>query len=269
MPSIPLYQVDAFTKKAFAGNPAAVCPLDSFFDDELLRKIAAENNLSETAFFTPDPTHPGDFALRWFTPAVEVDLCGHATLASAFVLMTKLEPRRTSVTFHTKRGALHVHRNGDAFTLDFPALHISETPPSEAVVEALGAKPEIWLVGEGRGVAVFSSSEQIRSLVPSAEKVASLPGVAGVAVTARGSQRDADVDFVSRYFAPAKGVIEDPVTGSAHCALAPYWGAVLREKKLRARQVSARGGEILCALEGSRVHMTGHAVLTVEGTMSW
>jgi PhzF family phenazine biosynthesis protein len=262
MADIPCYQVDAFTHRPFAGNPAAVCPLETWLPDATLQAIAAENNLSETAFFVP---RGSDFDLRWFTPGTEVDLCGHATLASAFVLMTVREPGRTSVRFHSKSGPLDVTRAGDRYTLDFPARKAAPIPPPPALGAALHLSAPAEAVLKARDlVVVLPRAEDVRALVPDFAAIAALDAFA-VMVTASGTGSDGDVDFVSRFFAPAKGVPEDPVTGSAHCTLTPYWVERLGRTRLRARQVSARGGELECALVGDRVRMTGGAVMTRSG----
>jgi PhzF family phenazine biosynthesis protein len=261
---IPLFQVDAFTTRAFAGNPAAICPLHAWLPDALMQSIAAENNLAETAFFVPE----GDgFRLRWFTPTTEVDLCGHATLASAFVLMTELEPARTHVEFFTRSGPLTVTRSGALFDMDFPSRPATPTSrPMPALVEALGATPSMILEGTSL-MAVFDHAAMVRELRPNIAAIAALDTHA-VIVTAPGSGQDADVDFVSRFFAPGAGVPEDPVTGSAHCTLTPYWAARVGRSELRARQVSTRSGEVACALRGDRVSLAGHAVMVIRGTIS-
>ncbi len=259
-PMVPLYQVDAFTGRPFAGNPAAVCPLREWLPDGLLRDIAAENNLSETAFFVP---RGNDFDLRWFTPKVEVDLCGHATLAAGFVLLTLIEPARRSVAFHTQSGPLVVTRKDDLFSLDFPAR-----PPSPALLpaglpEALGARPSAILASRDT-IAVFDDAETVRALSPDMAKLSALAGFA-VCATAPGTGRDADVDYVLRFFAPAVGIPEDPVTGSVQCSLAPYWAGRLGGKRLRVRQASPRGGELLCEPSADRVIISGRAVLVMRG----
>ncbi len=266
MTDIPCYQVDAFTRRAFAGNPAAVCPLEAWLPDALMQSIAAENALSETAFFVRRPGSD-DFDLRWFTPAVEVELCGHATLASAFVLMTLLAPALTRVRFHSRSGPLDVSRDGDAYTLDFPAWQPVPAPEraTAALLAALGAAPR-EIVRARDTMCLFERAEDVRALAPDLTRLAALPDTFAVVVTAPGTGADADVDFVSRFFAPAKGVGEDPVTGSAHCALAPLWAARLGKPRLRARQVSARSGELALEVEGERVLMSGHAVLVKTGT---
>ena len=266
---IPLYQVDAFTSHAFRGNPAAVCPLPAgaWLPDEVLQAIAAENNLSETAFLRPRPAGDG-FDLRWFTPAVEVELCGHATLASAFVVMNAVQPALTRVAFHTNRaGVLTVVRNptDGQLVMDFPARPPRPTPSPPGLAEALGATPAA-VVQARDWVAVFDDAETVRRLRPDAVKIAALDTYA-VCTTAPGTGADADVDFVSRFFAPRAGIAEDPVTGSAHCTLIPYWAGRLGRQTVKARQVSARTGELVGTLRGDRVDMAGHAVLTIKGTL--
>ena len=252
---LPFYQVDAFSSRVFSGNPAAVCPLDRWLEDETLQAIAAENNLAETAFFTNGEKR----RLRWFTPVCEIDLCGHATLASAFVIMTMLEPERREVRFDTRSGELIVTRDGDLYTLDFPARPPARIDKSEAVTAALGREPlELW--GARDYMAVFETQDDVRRLKPDMRALAAMDTFAMI-VTAPGEE----VDFVSRFFAPAAGVPEDPVTGSAHCTLIPYWAEVLGKTKLTARQISPRGGELFCELAGSRVKMAGHAALYAEG----
>jgi len=260
---IPLYQVDAFTSRPFGGNPAAVCPLGSWLPAPLMQKIAAENNLSETAFFVPDAE---GFALRWFTPTTEVDLCGHATLATAFVLMTELAPDRQRVVFSTRSGRLIVEKAGDKLTMDFPARPPTQlSTPFPVLAAALGKTPSaVWSARSL--VAVFEDAEAVRGLRPDFSKISALDTY-GVIATAPGTGSDSDVDFVSRFFAPRQGVQEDPVTGSAHCTLAPYWADRLGRPHLRARQVSSRGGEIDCDLRGDRVSLSGNAVLLIRGTM--
>jgi PhzF family phenazine biosynthesis protein len=264
---IPLWQVDAFASRPFAGNPAAVCPLERWLPDDLLQSIALENNLSETAFFVRRPD--GDFDLRWFTPKTEVDLCGHATLASAWTLLREIEPARDRVVFHTRSGPLAVSRAGEDLALDLPARPAHPTATPDALTRALGASPVATLRARDL-VAVFERAEDVRALRPDFSAVAALEGVFAVAVTAPGTGADADVDFVSRFFAPAKGVPEDPVTGSAHASLVPYWSARLGKRTLHARQVSARVGELGCVLDadGARVTLTGRAVIVLRGRLT-
>lgn len=262
MTEIPIYQIDAFTNRPFTGNPAAVCPLETWLPDETLSSIAAENNLSETAFFV----RRGDrFDLRWFTPTVEVDLCGHATLASGFVVLERLEPTWDKVSFCTRGGELVVKRAGGKWSLELPAKPPLPTIVTGDLVEALGQRPTFAIQARDL-VAVYDDAHVVRRLEPDMARVAALPAFA-VAVTAPGSHTDSDVDFVSRFFAPAKGVPEDPVTGSLHCTLVPYWANRLGREHLRARQVSARGGELECTLMGDRVELTGGAVMVLEGRM--
>ena len=268
MPKLPLYQVDAFTDRPFAGNPAAVCPLEAPIPEALMQDIAAENNLSETAFFHPQ----GDaFSLRWFTPTTEVDLCGHATLASAFVLMTELEPARTEVTFRTRSGLLAVRRQGagaDAeLVLDFPAYPPApaDTETAARVADALRVQPR-EVVRARSLFAVLDDAAAVRAFAPDFGALSRLP--TSIGITAAGAGEARPVDFVSRYFAPTFGVNEDPVTGSAYCTLAPYWAARFGKPALRARQVSRRGGELSCAVAGDRVHIGGKARLVITGTLT-
>jgi PhzF family phenazine biosynthesis protein len=259
---IPIYQVDAFTDRLFAGNPAAVCPLKEWLPDATMQAIAAENNLAETAFFVSE----GDgYLLRWFTPTVEVELCGHATLASGLVVTEILQPGRASVPFRTlKAGTLTVEREGKRLAMDFPAWPPEPASADPRVVQALGAAPIETLSGRGRALAVYARAEAVAALAPD---FAALRGIAGGDVIATAPGADG-VDFVSRYFAPNHGIDEDPVTGSAHCVLTPYWAKRLGKTKLRARQISRRGGDLVCELRGSRVTLSGHATLYLEGTIS-
>ncbi len=273
---IPIYQVDAFTDRPFAGNPAAVCPLTEPLPEALMRQIAAENNLSETAFIVPEASgreagkEPGNWSIRWFTPEVEVDLCGHATLASGAVVLTLLEPHLSAVTFHCKFGPLTVARHDGGFRLDFPARppRPFDGPAEVATLltDALGAAPST-LIAARDVIAVFDSAEAVRALTPDFAKLAQIPGYFAVGVTAPGSGADGDVDFVSRFFAPAKGIDEDPVTGSLHCTLTPYWADRLGKGTLAARQVSRRQGDLKVALRGDRVDLIGNAVLVMVGQL--
>jgi predicted PhzF superfamily epimerase YddE/YHI9 len=259
---IPLYQIDAFTSRLFGGNPAAVCPLSEWLPEATMQAIAAENNLAETAFFVPQ----GDgYLLRWFTPIVEVELCGHATLASAYVVTRILAPERRSVTFDTlKAGPLVVTRDGDLLAMDFPAWPPEAQPADPRVLAALGAWPAASFVARGRTLAVYDCAEEVAALRPDFAAMRRVDGANAIA-TAPG--RDG-VDFVSRYFAPNFGVDEDPVTGSAHCVLTPYWAGRLGKEQLTARQISTRGGELTCILRGDRVTIAGHAVLYLEGAIT-
>jgi PhzF family phenazine biosynthesis protein len=253
---IRLVQVDAFTDKTFGGNPAAVCPLDRWLSDDLLQAIAAENNLSETAYFVPKGD---DYELRWFTPVAEIDLAGHPTLATAWVMINTLGIARDKFVFHTKIGdTLVVTREGDRLAMDFPAR-----PPSPKdigdVAAALGAKP-VEVLAARDGFAVFAREDEVRALEPNMAKVAALYGL-GLIATAPGK----DCDFVSRFFAPKHNIPEDPVTGSAHTTLIPYWAKKLGKSEMFARQVSARGGEIWCKHRGDRVTIAGTCAPYLDG----
>ena len=260
---VPCFQVDAFSARPFGGNPAAVCPLEDWLPAPIMQAIAAENALSETAFFVPRPG--GDFDLRWFTPAVEVDLCGHATLASALIVLDQLEPGRAEVTFHTRSGPLRVERAGSLLAMDLPAWPPRQVAAGDEIERALGCRPREVLLARDL-VVVVESADEVRRLAPDLARVAALDAFA-VSVTAPGGGVDGDVDFVSRFFAPAKGVPEDPVTGSAHCQLVPYWAARLGRSRLRARQVSRRGGELEAELAGDRVRLLAPACLVKTGDL--
>jgi PhzF family phenazine biosynthesis protein len=256
---IALYQVDAFTSELFHGNPAAVCPLEEWLPDETLQAIAAENNLSETAFYV---TTGKRRRLRWFTPGVEVDLCGHATLATAYVVLEiRRETSGPRVEFETKSGELMVEREGDLYALDFPARPPEPCETDPKLVAALGARPK-FVAAARDFMCVFENEDQVRALTPNMEKLAALDRFACI-VTAPGR----DCDFVSRFFAPARGVPEDPVTGSSHCTLIPYWSKRLGKTKLFARQLSRRGGELWCEDRGERVKIAGRAVKFLEGSL--
>ena len=253
---IPIYQVDAFASEVFAGNPAAVCPLEAWLPDRLMQAIALENNLSETAFLVP---RGEDYELRWFTPATEVDLCGHATLGSAYVIATHLAPERRTIRFHTCGGLLEVARDGELYTMDFPALSGARVAETQALCEALGlAVGEAWEAMDL--MAVLGGEAEVREVAPDMAKLAAF-GTRGVIVTAEGE----DCDFVSRFFAPGAGIPEDPVTGSAHCMLAPYWAERLGKARLSARQLSARGGALTCEARGERVLISGLVQPYLEG----
>ena len=256
---LPLYQVDAFTQRSFAGNPAAVCLLSQWLADDVLAAIAAENNLSETAFVIPD----GDgWQLRWFTPTAEVDLCGHATLATAFVLFHR-DPSQTQLRFATREaGELRVERRGDTLVMNFPSRPPKPIEMPEGLVAALGGVTPQAVVRASKTMAVFATEAEVLSIAPDFGFIATMEGD-GLIITAPGDE----VDFVSRYFAPHVGIDEDPVTGSAHCTLTPYWAQRLGRDSLRARQVSARGGDLQCTLKGDRVELAGQAVLYLEGTI--
>lgn len=253
---IPCYQVDAFASAVFRGNPAAVCPLAAWLPDATLQNIAAENNLSETAFTVP---RGDEFELRWFTPTLEMDLCGHATLAAAFVLFMEQKISSDAIRFHSRSGILTVTRDNDILTLDFPARPPQPIAVPETLANGLGARPASTLRSRDY-LAVFDSAETVQALTPDFATLKSLDCL-GIIVTAPG----ADYDFVSRFFAPAAGVDEDPVTGSAHCTLIPYWAQRLGKNKFCARQISRRGGELFCELAGDRVRIGGKAVLYLRG----
>jgi PhzF family phenazine biosynthesis protein len=257
---IPLYQVDAFTSELFRGNPAAVCPLETWLPSETLQAIAAENNLSETAFYVPEN---GRYRLRWFTPAVEVDLCGHATLAAASVILDiRREIPGPHVFFESKSGTLAVERQADRYFLDFPARPPEPRPADPRLFEALGAAPSEFLAAADH-LCVFETEEQVRKLAPDMNKLVHTDCFAAIA-TAPGR----DCDFVSRFFAPAAGIPEDPVTGRAHTTLIPYWSKRLGKREMFARQVSRRGGELWCRDRGERVGIGGRAVKYLEGQIT-
>lgn len=253
---LPIYQVDAFTRRRFGGNPAAVCPLKKWLPDATLQQIAAENNLAETAYLVAEPD---GYRLRWFTPAVEIDLCGHATLAAAYVLMDCLGFGGDQVTFHSRSGPLTVAKSGDLYTLDFPSRPGTPQPPSTALANALGATPQAVFAARDT-MCVFGSAAEVAALQPNMEALSALDAFA-VMVTAPGE----DCDFVSRFFAPKQGITEDPVTGSAHCTLIPYWAQRLGKTSLFARQISARGGELWCEDRDDRVRISGNGVLYLTG----
>jgi PhzF family phenazine biosynthesis protein len=254
-----LFQVDAFASRVFAGNPAAVVPLERWLDDRTLQAIATENNLSETAFIVGEK---GDYHIRWLTPTDEVDLCGHATLASAWVVFHELERGRTEVSFRSQSGPLRVTAGGDRLALDFPSRPPEPADATlEALARALGARPQAALSSRD-AMAVYASEAEVRALAPDLAAVAALDRLGAIA-TAPGR----DCDFVSRFFAPSMGIPEDPVTGSAHCTLVPYWAKRLGKTRLFARQVSARGGELWCEDRGDRVSIAGHCVKYLEGTI--
>ena len=256
---IPFYQIDAFTLGPFSGNPAAVCPLDVWLDDGTMQSIAAENNLAETAFIV---ARGDDYDLRWFTPAIEVDLCGHATLAAAYVVLNHLRPDLDSVSFETLSGNLTVTREGDQLSMDFPARAPTPARVSTALSDALGEAPAE--VHQSRDIlAVYKDEASVRGLSPDQARLLALDEGLGVIVTAKGDT----VDFVSRFFAPKAGIAEDPVTGSAHCTLVPFWAERLGRSQLVAHQVSPRGGELHCEHRGDRVTMSGQCILFLTGNI--
>lgn len=258
-----LYQVDAFTDHVFGGNPAAVMPLEVWLADELMQQIAEENNLSETAFFVPATDGEHDYHLRWFTPLNEIDLCGHATLAAAFVIFTKLGFTGELVRFASRSGTLTVAREGEWLALDFPAWSYEKVPQHTGLIRALGAvsreiyQSQDWLV-------VLENAAQVAALAPDFGELGILEG-RGIIVTAPGDA-GSSIDFVSRAFFPKLGINEDPVTGSAHCVLTPYWVRRLGKSRLTAEQLSKRGGKLICELHGERVRILGQARLFMEAS---
>lgn len=257
---LDIYQVDAFADGVFSGNPAAVIPLYEWLSDELMQNIAMENNLSETAFFVKRGEY---FELRWFTPESEVDLCGHATLASAHVIAEHLDYTDPAVVFETKSGRLFVDREDDLYSMDFPAWGLREIQVTERVSKALGARPTELFMGERDMMAVFENEEDVRNLKPDHRLVSRLDGMCMIC-TAPGL----DYDFVSRTFVPEHGIPEDPVTGSAHCTLVPFWADRLGKDTLLAYQASARGGSLDCQHMGDRVKIAGKAVTYMKGTIT-
>lgn len=258
---IPLYQIDSFAAELFRGNPAAVCPLEEWLDDETLRAIAAENNLSETAFLVPED---GAWRLRWFTPSTEVDLCGHATLAAAWVLFERERTGVDSIRFLTRGGPLTVTREEGRLVMDFPSRPPRPKEAPRALIEGLGAEPEEVRASERDYLVRYAEEDEVRKLRPDFGRLRTLDRL-GVIVTAPGT----GCDFVSRFFAPSVGVQEDPVTGSAHCTLAPFWAERLEagESWMEARQLSTRGGRLACRVRGDRVDIAGRAILYLEGTI--
>lgn len=270
---LKIWSVDAFADRAFEGNPAAVVPLAAWLPDEMMQSIAAENNLSETAFFVPEPARgPGHYHLRWFTPAVEVPLCGHATLASAFVAHEFLKVRDARLVFRTLSGDLVLTQGAQGLiSMDLPAFDATSRDDGAAFAAALGAalgRAPVDVFQANYPLAVFASHADVAALVPGGSLAAALEafGQSGLIATAKSS--DADFDFVTRFFAPAKGILEDPVTGSAHCAAAPFWAQRLGKDRLIARQISARGGTLDCTVKGGRVHIAGRCVPYMAGTIS-
>lgn len=257
---LTMYQVDAFTKNVFGGNPAAVCPLEKWLSSELMQKLAMENNLSETAFFVPEKD---GFGLRWFTPTTEVDLCGHATLASAHVLFEHLAYSKKEINFYTKSGKLVVQKEGDRLMMDFPADKMEKVVAPPILLQSLGVK-EADVYRSDDYMVILQNEEQVASLEPNFSMLGEVDA-RGVIVTALGET----VDFVSRFFAPQSGVDEDPVTGSAHTKLIPYWVKRLGKNELEARQISKRGGELSCRLKGDRVEILGHAVTFLIGEIEF
>lgn len=257
-----LFHLDAFAPRSFAGNPATVMLFDEFPEEETMQALAAENNHPETAFLVPDGR---DFRIRWFTPKVEVPLCGHATLASAAVVLERLEPAREMVVFHSLSGPLTVRRSERGYIMDFPVRRCQHINAPAGLMQALGATVQETMWDGFNYLVRLVSAEDVRNLEPDLAAIERMP-CAGIIVTARG---DGGHDCVSRYFAPAKGIPEDPVTGGAHCALVPYWAEQLSKSELRAFQASARGGELHCRLKGDRVELEGSCVFYLEGVAKW
>ena len=260
---LPIFQVDAFTTQLFAGNPAAVVPLEEWIDDSLMQQIATENKLSETAFFVPKNKAGDHWHIRWFTPAVEVPLCGHATLASAAVIHREFSPASWPIRLESASGQLTVDVDGDALVLDFPANEAVPGDMPEGLPEALGVQFEECLTTSGFYLLTLADEETVRALSPDFGKILSLTKDS-IIVTAPGES----VDLVSRFFGPGVGIDEDPVTGAAHCVLTPYWSKRLGKKKLTARQISRRGGELGCELRGDRVLLRGHAAFYLKGELT-
>ena len=254
---IPFYQIDAFTDKLFGGNPAGVCPLQAWFPSSVMQSIAAENNLAETAFFV---RKDDEIEIKWFTPLVEVDLCGHATLASAHVIFNHLGTDLDTLKFSSKSGILKVSRRQGLICLDFPADFCDPVDPPDGLIEAIGNEPIVCYKGKTDYMMIYPNEDDIKALNPDFGKLAKVDA-RGVIVTAPGEE----VDFVSRFFAPQVGVNEDPVTGSAHTSLIPYWSRNLVKQEMTAKQLSKRGGELLVKMMGNRVEISGKAVTYLEG----
>jgi PhzF family phenazine biosynthesis protein len=267
MVNIKIYQVDAFTNQLFGGNPAAICALDQWLPDSLMQKIAAENNLSETAFFVPNSSD-NRYELRWFTPTVEVDLCGHATLATAHIIFTEMSPTNEEISFQTRNaGELTVTRQKETalYTLNFPARPADKTDLPDGLLSALGSGITPISIYKARDyLLVYENEADIKQLSPDFTALGKLDAVFAVIVTAPGDE----VDFVSRFFAPSAGVNEDPVCGSAHCTLTPYWAERLGKNQLHAYQISARKGELWCEHKDDRVLLSGKAVTYLKGEIN-
>jgi PhzF family phenazine biosynthesis protein len=256
--NLPIYQVDAFARRPFEGNPAAIVPLESWLPDATLQAIAEENNLAETAFYVREAS---GYRIRWFTPTVEVELCGHATLASAWVMTRRGEMTGSQISFASRSGELVVSRDGERYVLDFPANPPQPAAGPEGLSDALGAAP-LETLESTFTLCIFEREEQVRALAP--DMTALSKSRVAVIASAPGS----DCDFVSRMFAPAWGIPEDPVTGSSHTVLTPYWSKRLGKKELFARQISKRGGELWCEERGSRIHIGGYVAPYLEGTIT-
>lgn len=258
---IPLYQIDAFAERPFGGNPAAVCPLAGWLEDHVMQSIAIENNLSETAFLVGGD---GAYDLRWFTPGCEVDLCGHATLGAAHVVLNTLEPGRQEVRFSTRSGDLFVERTGQRLLMDFPAIENQPVQTPDGLATALGVEIEQTLTSIQDLMVVVADSQAVQNLDPDYHFIATQIKERGLIVTAKGD----DCDFVSRFFAPGAGINEDPVTGSAHCQLVPYWSERLAKKSILAKQLSRRGGTLYCEDAGGRVMLGGKTISFLEGMIT-
>jgi PhzF family phenazine biosynthesis protein len=254
---LKIFQVDAFTEKLFGGNSAAVCPLTEWLPDALMQSITAENNISETAFFVPEQD---GYGLRWFTPTVEVELCGHATLATAHVLYNHLDSKAEELNFYTKSGKLSVKRNGDLLTLIFPATPYTKIETPAGLAQALGLTPAVVFASATKWMAVCTSQKEIQNCRPDFIELEKL-NIPGIIITARGEA----CDFVSRFFTPRQGINEDPVTGSAHTLLIPYWAERLNKNTMSAQQLSQRGGRLQCKYGGRAVEISGSAVTYLTG----
>lgn len=259
---IPIYQIDTFTDKVFGGNPAAVCPLEQWLPSELMQKIAYENNLSETAFFVKEGS---SFRIRWFTPTQEVDLCGHATLAAGFTIFNFLDFSGNEINFQSLSGNLTVSKKEQHLFLDLPSREAKPIDPPKTLISGLGCEPlETYLSRDF--LVILSGEKEVKALKPDFRALAEVKDCLGIIVSAPGKVCDGEVcDFVSRFFAPNAGVDEDPVTGSAHCTLIPYWAKRLSKKQLSARQVSLRSGDLLCEDLGERVKIGGKSICYLRG----
>ncbi|CAF1160856.1 unnamed protein product [Rotaria sp. Silwood1] len=265
--NIKIYQVDAFTDQLFGGNPAAVCPLDKWLSDSLMQQIAVENNLAETAFYVPNSINDG-YELRWFTPEYEIDLCGHATLATAHIIFTEMSPTNEEIKFETKEaGELTVtrHKENSLYTLNFPARPTTKADLPDGLLQALrSVKTPIGVYKARDYMLVYENESDVQQLSPDYTALAKINDVFGVIATAPGDE----VDFVSRYFNPGASIPEDPVTGSTHCNLIPYWSERLRKTKLHTYQISVRKGELWCENKGDRVLISGKAVTYLKGEIN-
>ncbi len=260
--TLDLYQIDAFTDKIFGGNPAAVCPLQHWLQNATLQNIASENNLSETAFYIPSTSNEYDFDLRWFMPEGEVDLCGHATMAAAYVIFNHSDYAQDVIRFSSRSGLLTIKKTTLGLQMDLPVWNVTQTDQREDISHALGIAPTALFRGK-YWMAVYDSHETIQALKPDFNALKSINDIDFIIVTSPAD--DPDLDFVSRFFCPKLGVDEDPVTGSAHCVLTPYWAQTLGSTNLNARQVSKRGGNLICELRHDRVLVSGQAALYMHG----